>query len=120
MKSLQTHLQSQGRWRLSCECIPADSEKRLFTGMSLRECVTRMGGTACRVASAGKGIERMAWQQLLPGKNSVRLALLPLLQVSLAEMIPEATGSNQNHRATFRRNPDLGQIPAKFPEFLSS
>jgi hypothetical protein len=36
MKSLQTQLQSQGRWRLSCECIPADSEKRLFTGITGR------------------------------------------------------------------------------------
>jgi hypothetical protein len=32
---------------------------------SSRECVTRMGGTACREASADNGIERMAWQELL-------------------------------------------------------
>jgi len=46
-----------------------------------------MGGTACRAASAGKEIERMAWQKLLPGRTSVRLALVSLLQVSL-QMTP--------------------------------
>jgi hypothetical protein len=53
-------------------------------------------------------------------KNFGTPGLGPTLASELAEMIPEATGSNQNHRATFRRNPALGQIPAKFPSFLSS
>jgi hypothetical protein len=42
-----------------------------------------MGGTACREASADNGIVRKVWQQLLPGRTSVRLAFASLLQVSL-------------------------------------
>jgi hypothetical protein len=56
-------------------------------------------------------------------KNLGTAGLDPTLASELAEMIPEATGSNQTHPATFRKKfiswSNTCQVPS-FPEFLSS